>query len=99
MLAYHGVVSATDSKDIHPAGDFSVAEQCGAGHGAIPVAIETSKRQHGGERRVVDSFHFNAAEKCVWQPDERADALPEMIANGKAADESFNFIKPTLTPI
>src|SRR5439155_9523018 len=35
-----------------------------------------------------------AAEECQRQPDQRADAVPEVIANAQLADKGFNAVEP-----
>src|SRR5262245_53824195 len=42
LLADDGAVGAADAEDVGAARDFGVSQQCSAGHGTIPIAVETS---------------------------------------------------------
>ena len=96
MFADDGVVAAADAEDIHAAGDFGVGQQRAAGHGAIPVAVESAEREDGGEGVGVELLHLDAAEKRQRQPDERADAVPEIIAHREPAEKGF---EPIVEPL
>src|SRR5256885_2228447 len=84
ILADDGVVGAADAEDVSAAGDLGVGEQRPAGHGAVPVAVESAERQDRlrdeasrGRSGLGLLLEPDAAPKRERQPQERADAVPE----------------------
>ena len=70
FLADHGVITPHDAEHIHSPGDFTVSEQGAPCHGAIPVAIKTSKGKIGGKGLGINLLHFDPAEKRQRKPEQ-----------------------------
>src|SRR2546421_1022385 len=99
LLANDLKIRAAEAKNVHAAGDFGISQQRCAGHGVIPVAVEAGEGKHRGEGIDVDPLHTDAAEECEGEPDERTDAMPEIVAHREGADKSFEAVVPVLGPL
>jgi hypothetical protein len=94
MFADDHVIAAADTEDIHAAGDFAIGQEGAAGHGAVPVSVKSAEGEDGGGVGV-DGLHLDSAEEGVGEPDEGADAMPKVVADGEAADEFFDNVVPS----
>ena len=94
VLADDGVLAADGAEHIHAGRDLGVAEQRAARHRAVPVAVESRERQNRAVGVAVDLLNADAAEERERQPEQRADAVPEIIARAQSRDERLDLVHP-----
>lgn len=93
VLADHDVVTAAFSEEIHARGHFGVPKECRTGHRVVPVAVEPSEREYRGEGVLVQAAKADTRTKCVGQPDQGADLVPERISGTESAQPCFQSLE------
>ena len=94
VFADDGVVAAAGAEDIHSASDFAVSQQRPPAIARYQLRLNLRNGRYAAKGAGVELLHLDAAEKRQRQPDQRADSVPEIVADAQTAQEGFGFVKP-----
>ena len=89
-LADDLIVAAALGEQVHARRDFRVAKEGGAGHRVVPVPIESSVREDCGKTLGINPSKADTAAERKGKPDQRADAVPEVVLRRQPAEVGLN---------